>query len=399
MTAALAIAFYLFFAMASGNASVSKNVTLVASCLVLFNTGHIFFIMFAPSFTGESSNIGKYAKIVFKERPNVHLISFDSMTNAAIAKEHMDIDVLPHSEFLKDKTVIVFKNMFASNAPTMPSLHSVMLLADPDGYVERKPSLLAGQRDSPLSAVFRSNSYKIATGYPVSEVLGQQGAYVDEFRTAESSSLIADSPLCEYSSEVQKLVQFFGFCKYFPDPDIEQTEILPWSDIVIKTIAEKGTSESPWLTFHYIYNPIGHTAKDFRSDSPEELKKYRSFYLSQSKRVVEILKSLLVEIDRNDPNSIVFIFGDHGPWLSRRTTPNDEKSRRFFTLDRYGVYGALVKTNNPCATPSIDSYRKSYTTPERVIGGIIRCLSRDPEYVDTALKFKEVVNFNNFLYE
>ena len=171
-----------------------------------------------------------------------------------------------------------------------------------------------------------------------------------------------------------------------------------WPQVVLDTISGKGQETDPWLTFHYIFDPIGHTVGSHNSDFPNDLTTYTQYFLEKADILKgDVLPNLIKSIQSDDPESIVFVFGDHGPWLSRTTNERDEPE--FFILDRYGVFGALLATEHPCNESDIAYYDTRYTTPERVVSGIIRCLSQDPELVDRAMSFDEPYDFRNYVYE
>jgi hypothetical protein len=110
-----------------------------------------------------------------------------------------------------------------------------------------------------------------------------------------------------------------------------------------------------------------------------------------------ILPELVKTIKANDPTAIVFVFGDHGPGLSRSLKL--EESPEFYVQDRNGVFGALLATDQPCSMKDIEYYNKEFSTPERVLSGVVRCLATDPDSVDQLANFNEEFEFRKYLYE
>ena len=205
----------------------------------------------------------------------------------------------------------------------------------------------------------------------------------------------------------------YGLC-YFLPPLLPGTQIsqpitnakidsasdneFAWAHKVIDIIKSKGSSNQPWLTFHHTYNPIGHTVMSHRSDSAEDLKNYTDYFVRQSNILTkEILPTLINSIHKHDPNSLVLILGDHGVWLS--TTSDKSTEQEFIILDRYAIFTALLNTNHSCNSNEINYYTDTYSTPERILAGIIRCLSNNPRSIDSIMKFDEVEEYKNYIYE
>jgi hypothetical protein len=317
------------------------------------------------------------------------------MIPEVLASKHMGLEQLGYSDYLEDEGAILFKNMFVSQAPTSPSLNSIMRLANPDfsddGY-------FAGRSESPVSYIFKNNGYKLATGFDTFRIFGKPGSYIDEYRTTYPRST-APSAICRFNGTRSNIMRLFGFCYYVPiilfEPKLDEDS---WHEIVLNTIGDKGKSNEPWLTFHYIYTPIGHTTGSYNSNSQADLDEYARNFVNQSNVIGDKILPKLVETIRiNDPTSIVFVFGDHGPYLSR--TLDHEESPEFYVQDRHGTFGALLATEYPCSIKDIEYYNQEYSTPERVLSGIIRCLSADPDSIDQAVKFDEAFDFRKYLYE
>ena len=106
----------------------------------------------------------------------------------------------------------------------------------------------------------------------------------------------------------------------------------------------------------------------------------------------------LYETVRNDPApSLLVVMGDHGPFLSRTVSPNDNPT--FVVQDQYGILAAILVNDTGCSTRQLQHYTQTYATPERILAGVIRCLARDPAQFDAAMKFDEAYKFEKFLYE
>tara|TARA_Y100001936_G_scaffold217150_1_gene228861 strand:- start:413 stop:1966 length:1554 start_codon:yes stop_codon:yes gene_type:complete len=405
------VIFTLIFKWSRWNSKISIFV-----CLLIIGN---LFISGLISATSDDKNtvtgsLQRYENITFKDRPNLHLVMYDSMLPATLAEKHMGIPNLSYHDYLKSEKAIIFKNMFASDAPTKPSVNSIMRLANPDfqGY-----RFFSGHQNSPVAYIFKNNGYNIATGYR-GFTFGDKGPHIDEYNTEENQKALnpknlAQSDLCFFNGRKEHFTKLYGLC-YFLPPLLPGTQIsqpitnakidsasnneFAWAHKVIDIIKSKGSSNQPWLTFHHTYNPIGHTVTSHRSDSAEDLKKYTEHFVRQSNILTEeILPTLIKSIHMHDPNSLVLIFGDHGVWLS--TTSDKSTEQEFIILDRYAIFTALLNTNHSCNSNDINYYTDTYSTPERLLAGIIRCLSNNPRSIDSIMKFDEVEEYKDYIYE
>jgi len=387
--AALVFTALFRFSRLGGVIGVSLCVLIVCSLFLMGVS-----IIFGDTGDPAPGSLAGYRNIEFVQKPNVHLISFDAMIPEVLASKYMGLEQLGYSDYLVSESAIVFKNHFSSQAPSSNSLNSVMRLANSDfkgsGY-------FAGRDESPVSYIFKNNGYKLATGYDNFHVFGKPGSHIDEYRVTYPRS-ISGSAICRLNGLRSNIVRLFGFCHYMPIILLEsQPNDDRWAKIVSNTIREKGKSNEPWLTFHYLQRPIGHTTNLFNSNSPADLDEYTQTFSKRSKRLDTILPEIVEIIRVNDPTSIVFIFGDHGPYLSR--TLAQEESPEFYVQDRHGILGALLATEHPCSIKDIEFYNQEYSTPERVLSGIIKCLSADPGFIDQGGKFDESFDFRKYLYE
>lgn len=345
-----------------------------------------------------SPDLHRYDGIAFKERPNVHLVAVDSLLPKVLAEKHLGLSP-EYDRVLRESGAIMLPNMFASFAPTTHSLPSVARLSDP-GF--RSAGAFAGRVLDPLYHVFRNNGYRISAGYNSGKkAFGGKGPYVDEyFSNNPYGRLFQESALCKYQGKGERYLQLFGFCPLAKR--LEPRASQPWKDFVVAhlgALGDSGEREAPWLTFYYVYSVLGHTKVDYETEDVTDFREYREQFDAKQRDLSNgWLKDLIATIRAKDPHSIVFIFGDHGPWLSR--TADARKDPGFFVRDRYGVLGAILATDAPCArSDETRHYYQGFGTPERVIAGIVRCLAERPEAVDRAVRFSSQYDFARFPYE
>ena len=377
-------------------AAVGKRVVPVRSVnavLVLTMIGPVAALaVSSPAAPKIANRLAPFSDVEFRTKPNIHIVSVDALSPATLAKKHMGLSDLPYARLLESDGVLVFENAFASQVPTRQSLNSLMRLAHADfagdfGY-------FAGRTDGPVTHVLRSNGYNISTGFD-QQYFGGPGPFVDAY-IPEPSRAVRNSTLCALASDDE--FKFFGFCLFgslFAAPPPGGT----WPDRVIDIVPQTTSTPAatPEFTLHYIVNPIGHTAQDYRSSDREALARYAAIFQSGAARLAGIMERLY-ETVRNDPApSLLVVMGDHGPFLSRTVSPNDNPT--FVVQDQYGILAAILVNDTGCSTRQLQHYTQTYATPERILAGVIRCLARDPAQFDAAMKFDEAYKFEKFLYE
>ena len=377
-------------------AVVGKRIVPVSSVnavLILTMLGPIAGILFASTQPPADENrIAAFDGIEFHSKPNIHIVSVDALSPATLVQKHMELTDLPYAQMLASDGVLVFKNAFASQVPTEPSLNSLMRLAHID--FAGSSGYFAGRTDGPVTHVLRANGYKISTGFN-QQYFGHKGPFVDAY-VPDSAQSVNNSTLCALATD--NPYKFFSFCALAslfqgskPAPS--------WPDRILDIVRQEAGAPgaAPKFTLHYMVNPIGHTALDYRSSDRAALARYAVQYQRGAAAVTEIMARLQATV-RNDPTpSILIVMGDHGPFLSR--TVSTDENPTFLVQDRYGILAAALVNNTGCTPQQLRHYTKIYATPERILAGVMRCLADDPKRLDAAMKFDEAHDFEKFLYE
>ena len=337
-----------------------------------------------------AEQMSPFSGIMFHTKPNIHIVSFDALGPTTLIKKHLKLASVPYERILNGEGRIIFKNSFASHVATKASLNSLMRLAHADFKGE---NFFTGQEESPVTHILRANGYKVSTGFDIPSYFGKKGKFVDSYDFPERLSVYENTVLCRWSSLND--LMFFGFCAL---EAFFMTHGESWSNQVIDIIQKSGaTSDSkPNFTFHYITYPQ-HTGRNFKSTNHQALLHYSSHYYKNSNKVVQIIKQLEETIRNDKVLSILFIMGDHGPYVSRTITVDEDET--FVVQDRHGIAAVILVNETDCTEKELRHYTTSYATPARILAGIMRCLAYDPVRLDRAMNFSESYSFKTFLYE
>ena len=340
----------------------------------------------------EPGNLARFSGIAFASAPDIHIISVEALAPPGLASAYLELDAVAYEEALELANVHRFANAFATNVPTLRSLNSVMRLAQSDTSPNRT-DYFAGGSPSPLTTVLHANGYHITTGFPSLHMDGK-GEHVDGYSTGPSQTESKEnSTLCMLADA--SVLSFFGYCHIGAQPrDTDLHE--RWVEQIVDTVT-RTDHDGPRFTYHHILTVIGHTVASYRTGDEQDRQQFRDYFEAQDLRAAELLRSLHDLFAEELDNAIVILTGDHGLWMSRTASLADQPE--FYVQDRHGIVLATIYNDTQCGPDVLAHYMSNYATPERLLGGLIRCLANDPDRVDAALNFHEPVAFEPYTYE
>ncbi|WP_420860649.1 hypothetical protein [Algirhabdus cladophorae] len=343
--------------------------------------------------------------LTFEERPNVYLIAFDSLQPKVLTRKYMGIEAAPyHAPLAQFRR---FENFFAERVPSRPALNRLVALDD--AYFRSKEPkrayklLFQGIEPSPLFEIFKHNGYQTNTLYNSHYFGKEKGPHVDQYLINR-----AELGVCEFLSPHQQALSFFSYCKAAPLvkglPGEGPAEKLSPLDFLLSEMRGRLASDIPNVFAAYIYSP-GHTSASFNYKRATDIEEYKAFYLESSLKTEQWLNDLVDFIKTEDPTGILYIMGDHGPWLSRDL--EFEGNETFYIQDRHGVFGGVYPKDR-CAQSFETPYSDVYVTVSDVTHMILRCLSggqeasrrlnpRDAIYTTPSTKL--LGRFEDYIYE
>ncbi|NKB57394.1 MAG: sulfatase-like hydrolase/transferase [Alphaproteobacteria bacterium] len=323
--------------------------------------------------------------VEFKIKPNVYFISFDSMIPKPLLQKHLSLETTAYHEVLHTHFRRI-NNFFAVGFPTRPSLNGLLAL-DAEHYSEATRNGTAkqffpGLTPSPLLEIFKHNGYETTTLFHGRYFGNDKGPHVDNYQISDKG---LKHGACEFiPTEGFRMLTFMGYC-FLTRTEIFRsiverfglTDTLGINDKLtttefLMTHMRAGLRKGiPQFFFSYIISP-GHTPGSFDPNSESDLEEYRQYYFKESKNTAKHINTIVAFITEEDPDAIVYLFGDHGPWLSRGGTM--EKNDVFFVQDRFGVYGGIYPPDRCSEFFSKPDNRKFITTVQGALK-IIECLS------------------------
>jgi len=448
------ILFGLFYRLYS-SIQISKNVFFsVSLILIVLIALPIFQYISKPldnvtdnSWTGEHREIAKnLLENNFVNKPNIHIIAFDALTPEKLVRKYFnESDPLPYVEAVKKYNGTIFKNSFAMRVATERSWGSFLML-DQEPF-DHQHNRFNGEKDTLLFNLFRSNGYSILTGYSGSYLGVEKGDYIDVYDNFSEEAGVNDSVYCLNQSTQSQVVAFFFLRNYDicnaslfkPIRDIYFEKVgkpkfgsgqefhltyelqMQFQDKAVENIASAEASGEPWITMHH-FPTIGHVGSGFKTYNQDDVAEY---YLGAYKPKMDKVSSAIEKIlDAASDNSIVIIMGDHGTFISTSivnlTYAKNPAEEEFYVHDRHGVFTAIFNEPKECVNPSetfmpyytfhVDGKKQSriagqddivgaFTSPARVLSGVVRCLVDKPESLDKYVRFGNPLSFEKYLYE
>ena len=115
-----------------------------------------------------------------------------------------------------------------------------------------------------------------------------------------------------------------------------QDAVAPKGDFLLRELTNLDGSRPKFVIAH-LWMP-GHTGR-FNYYDKEDRENYIEYYYRESNRAGLYLRQIIEHLRSNDPNAILFVFGDHGAKLSKGIKIEEDPT--FFLQDRFGVRGRL----------------------------------------------------------
>ena len=330
--------------------------------------------------------------VSFREKPNLYFISFESLVPRSLLKKHYGTDISPFHD-LFEANFRRFPNFFSDGDDTKESLNIILAL-DKEIFYQApstyRGALFSGVQPSPLLGILRNNGYETRSYDPYSTYLGRyKGPYIDHY-TRHS-----EGGVCNLLNSAVQPVSFWGYCALLR----EARQLSPVE--YIEYLERSTANERPqFLMAHVIV--LKHTFPPYRYDDQAqrnvEIRLYSQSLLDST--ATRYLEAILKHLKNNDPDAILYVYGDHGPWLSRGVSFKENPT--FVVQDRFGVLGGIYPPD-ACAPYFDETLSKGYMTTLDGVHAILRCLSGGQSALKTPREFGIPYDINRsyeeFLYE
>ena len=316
--------------------------------------------------SSDSANWAKYPgvqDVTFVQKPNVFLVGFDSIVPKTIMQRYLGIETTEfHRVF--DTEGRRFRNLFASSVRTKYSINTLMALSQDIFLAESRPNYFTGQHLSPLVSIMRENGYETTSIYNNFHLGHTKGPYIDNYVINNESGTV-----CALLDEDVRKWAFWGYCR-ITDAGWTQNKVTPPGDFLVRELTSVGRDRPQFIIAH-IYMP-GHASRSFRYHNLEDRENFTEFYVRKSNEAATYLERIVDHLKDNDPTAILFVYGDHGMWLSMGMRIDEDP--KFYLQDRFGVLGGVFPRDR-CEQFFDEAEVKGYMTTLDAVHAILGCLS------------------------
>lgn len=338
----------------------------------------------------------------FEKTPNVYFIMFETLLPPPVLQRDLRLHAT-YDDALRELGFRRFKNAFSDGDSTKSSVNR--LLAMDGGYFRALAArglqyqIFSGRAPSPLYEIFQANGYRINV-YNQDALLGAaKGRFIDNY-WLPSFSMCAS--LRVYTS---LYAGFFGYC---PLTDKLLAAGVYFADFYIYDFAIKSAGGEPQFFFARVKS-ADHVPPDYRR-TPEHFASFRNRYDLFKDLTKDAAGRIARHVRKNDPDALMFFFGDHGPSLASEwhykewqemTTMSD---RQFYARDRSGVYAAVWPAD--ACRDYFQPAPGGFFTTAMIARQIVRCLADGDDPANETITYplrpekgKEPDSYGDYLYE
>ncbi|QPJ62252.1 MAG: hypothetical protein G3M70_10365 [Candidatus Nitronauta litoralis] len=393
--AVLLLAVFIFHAMYQQIAHDpgTRVITPIAAILLALYGGFFPDLKNSPPLQEAPKNIHK---VSFNKTPNIYFVSFDSLIPEAVANKYLGLKSIAYPDILRQYKARIFKNAFADAVPTQSSLNSLIALDIGEWKKNQQHPLkyLLGHSNGALYQILKANGYSLNFFYTDHYFGTEKGPYLDNYFT------MSNYPHCRFLTKLTQEFGFFGVCHFLKGSLKKKTSSELAQDLLdfcLSKFSSQIKNGSPNFNLAYLISPK-HTPKNFVYQKASDLESYKKRFDTNSKSVALQIEALINFVRQKDPGALLFIFGDHGAYMSRRL--NHAENMTFIQQDRHGVMAAFYPPQ-VCAQSFDNPYSQEVVTISQIGLMMIRCLANGQEPLMSPKKMgaEAVKPFLGYQYE
>ena len=289
--------------------------------------------------------------ITLIQKPNIYLILADGFGSFAYMRE-ANIDVSTFRKSLLDMNFRLYDEIFSNYHPTNPAMLAMLNLehhyysSTVKGHELNKigREIVGGENN--LVRLLRGNGYEIEYIHQGNYLL-LQGCTADFCYPKPTSTLGAQYILREI------LPSFVKIKRREPEWQVESRE--KFQTRIVDLVKSGMREQYPRFRYIHLYEP-GHAPNDVMGTCNES--KQLEAYSRAIKWTSDYLPTLVKDISMYDPNALIVVAGDHGPFITRQCrrkidlrTAAEYRDRTGSLLairwrdDYHGLYDMRIKTN------------------------------------------------------
>ncbi|MCG7394514.1 hypothetical protein MHY87_16540 [Microvirga sp. ACRRW] len=368
--AAILALYWVIFDIVLRAGSMRRWLVLGAPVVVALFIGISSLSLLAGEEDTEQTVPANIKTVEFKSKPNLYFLSFDAMVPESLAIKFLGVPSPPYIGVLKKHKANFIRNNFADAVPTKRSLANVLNMGPTVLEEPHTTQAITGAAPSALRHILAANGYTTHFTFESGFFGPSKGKYLTSY------NLYRPYSACRFLTDDARRYGFFGYCSIRdlkesdgPTTGGNDLSFLDYTYNLIETIARDRNSGPHFYMQHVLYP--SHTLSVF-AGSVKDHANYRAYFEQRSDIAAKAMDRMLTEIRKSDPTAIVFIYGDHGTWVSRKIS--FAKDKEFFVQDRHGTLGAVINAEQcePYLTPPEG---QRFQTNGRIVASLVRCLA------------------------
>ncbi|MCH9852714.1 MAG: hypothetical protein K0U45_04340 [Alphaproteobacteria bacterium] len=289
----------------------------------------IYSLFFAGATSGKTKILDKiggvesalpenYTPQDFTRKPNIYLLSFDSMIPYNVAQNLLNLqpsELPDYFDVLQKNNAVLVPNAF-THLPTTYGAFSSLLALDIKWYrslYEEKhygSEMITGVQWTPTYDIFDRNGYDLQMVYE-SDFFGTP--IRDTNKKVDYWYKTSGKNFCDHIDISYALWGYCAIKSVFVTYSNANSNI---DNIYHDRLQAAAQSAKPTFTVSYTYSP-GHTSLSHNGNDLEQVNKYKKFFLSRSVGTAKILQNYIDIIRVDDKEGIIIIFADHGAGVTR----------------------------------------------------------------------------------
>ena len=346
-TGAAALIWGVLRAAASGS---SSQMVMAAGCAFLIGLAAVTVVPWSFGSAAEPALAAEDGAAP-TDAPDIVFLSLDSLVPGPLAQTLIPGSQPVYMDALAHHGVRILPNGYSAFIPTRPALNSLLMLDDArfaelDGTA--RTEFFTGARSGRLAEALRPLGYRVETWFDSAYMGERAGPGVDRLRAG-----FGEQTLC---NQITSPLALFGRChpalRRVLDGSETGTPSEAMGAAIASTLAEREPDGPPLFLMAHVNSP-GHTAANARVDKTERKylhadadarETYSAYFNRKSRIAAAQIDRVLSAAAASPRTTLVFLYGDHGPYTTRRLPldaetglPRDPEQTLRYLTDRHGV--------------------------------------------------------------
>ena len=237
--------------------------------------------------------ITEILKKEFQTKPDIFLLIYDAYPNSKMMNNY-GIDNSKQEKYLKNKGFNIYNEIYSIGGSSLESLTTMLNMNDIMSSQEVAKEMMSG--NTQVYKILKNQGYKVAVMLPDNYMFGKNVPTVELFYPKQSFN------------HKKMILQSIAKGEFTSDADKEFTDADP---AIFNRQKMDFFASKQHPKFIYTHIGPGHSPNDKRCRPGGEIHHFKN----RLKTANDQMKKDIDSITENNPNAIIIVAGDHGPYL------------------------------------------------------------------------------------